>query len=797
MPLLSHGTLNIRMTLRHLSLRARLVLLVALLFAAFALFFLVFFPARMDAQAQHWMLGRAMGIAQLLASATEPALDFGDALNGQSHLEALRSTPEATFGLLLREDGTPLASWNPERAQALPRDVPEGARILGQEVVARVNILTRGGQQGALLLGFSLKEMRRESQRTLQLSATVSALIFGFGLLAAFGVGTLLVRPLGHVTQVALRISEGEHGAQRELDLTRRDETGTLASALSRMLQRFYEQKALIESQSEASSEGILTVSESGALLAHNRRFLQLWHLPPELLEGRRLEELFQALTPLVVEPEALRRLADFQREPPEGDTAELGLRDGRTLTAYRAPIQSQEGTRFGWGLYFQDITERLAQERIRAHNAELEQRVAERTEELARRLRELREAQEQLIIADRRTSVGTLAAGVAHEVNNPLAYLTSNIRYVLSELPELQETLMPGCPPEARTRTEETWQEMTDALTEAAEGCSRVQSIVQSLKSFSRGDDDTRHAVELPHSLETAISMASNELRHRARLVRAYQPVPYVNANEVQLVQVFLNLLINAAHAIEPGAADQNEVRISTWRGEDGHVRVSITDTGSGMSPEVRSRLFTPFFTTKPVGVGTGLGLSVCQGIITKLGGHIEVHSEQGHGSTFTVVLPAAPSSSAKALPQATASARPASRSGHVLVVDDDPFVASSLRRVLEREYAITLASSAREALDHLRQGVTFDLILCDLMMPEMSGMDFYAELQRLYPSQAKGVLFFTGGAFTEATRDFIARQADRVLPKPIEARHLLEQLRLRLGQSTAASLPLASSRV
>ncbi|KFE63996.1 ATP-binding protein [Hyalangium minutum] len=785
------------MTLRHLSLRARLVLLVALLFAAFALFFLAFFPARMDAQAQHWMLGRAMGMAQLLASATEPALDFGDELNGQSHLQALRSTPEATFGLLLREDGTPLASWNAERAPDRPAALSEGARILGQDVVARVNIFTRGGQQGALLLGFSLAEMRRESQHTLRLATTVSALIFGFGLLAAFGLGTLLVRPLGHVTQVALRISEGENGALKELDLTRRDETGTLASALSRMLHRLYEQKALIESQSEASSEGILTVSETGALLAHNRRFLQLWNLSPERLKGNRLEELFQSLTPLVVEPEALRRLADLKREPSEGGTAELGLWDGRTLTAYRAPIQSQEGTRFGWGLYFQDITERLAQERLHAHNAELEQRVAERTEELARRLQQLREAQEQLIIADRRTSVGTLAAGVAHEVNNPLAYLTSNIRYVLSELPELQELLMPGCPPEARKRTEETWQEMNDALTEAAEGCSRVQRIVQGLKSFSQGDDDTRQAVEVPHCLETAIGIAGNELRHRARLVRAYQPLPFVEANEVQLAQVFLHLLINAAHAIEPGAADQNEIRISTWRGEDGHVRVSLSDTGSGMSPEVRSRLFTPFFTTKPVGVGTGLGLSVCQGIVTRLGGHIEVHSEPGRGSTFTVVLPSAPTPAARALPQVPVRAPSSSHGGHVLVVDDDPFVGNSVRRLLEREYDITVTSSAREALEHLRQGVTFDLILCDLMMPEMTGMDFYAELQRQYPSQAEGVLFFTGGAFTEATRDFIARQEGRVLPKPIEAHHLLEQLRLRMGPSPAASPPLASSLV
>ncbi|HEX8705026.1 MAG TPA: ATP-binding protein [Myxococcaceae bacterium] len=783
------------MALQALSLRARLVLLVALLFAAFALFFLVYFPARMDAQAQHWMQGRAMGIARLLAGATEPALDFGDALNGQSHLETLDSTPEATFGLLLREDGSPLASWHPERAQSIPRNFPEGARILGQEVVARVNIQTRGGQHGTLLLGFSLAEMQQESQATLRQAALVSALIFGFGLLAAFGVGTVLVRPLGRVTQVALRISEGELGAQKELDLTRRDETGTLAAALSRMLQRLYEQKAFIESQTEASSEGILTVSEEGVLRAHNQRFLQLWQLPPERLEGQRLEALFQRLEPLLVEPSALRSLTSCQLALPSGGAVELGLKDGRTLTAYRAPIQSQEGTRFGWGLYFQDITERLAQERVRARNAELEQRVAERTEELAKRLSELREAQEQLITADRRTSVGTLAAGVAHEINNPLAYVTSNIHYVLKELPDLRARLISSHPPESEAREEETWQEVADALAEAREGCSRVQHIVQSLKTFSRGDDDTRKAVDISHTLEAAISMAANEVRHRARLVRDYQPVPCVEANEVHLIQVFLNLLINAAHAIEPGAADRNEIRITTWRREDGHVRVSIADTGSGMTPEVRCRLFTPFFTTKPVGVGTGLGLSVCQGIVTRLGGQIEVQSEQGHGSTFTVLLPAAPATAESGKPFTAAVPRlaPGGRSGRVLVVDDDPFVRSALRRTLGQEHDITLASGAREALGSILQGGAFDLILCDLMMPEMTGMEFYAELKRLYPKQAESVVFFTGGAFTPATLDFVERQAGRVLNKPVDTQRLLELLRTRLEQSPAGSRSLA----
>ncbi|WNG35228.1 response regulator [Archangium violaceum] len=622
---------------RHLTLRARLVILVVLLFAAFSVFFLLFFPARMNDLARRGMLERTLGIARLLASATEPALDFGDEANGQRHLETLASSPEAIFGLLLREDGTTLAAWHPERAPKQLLDDPQEAFIRGQEVFARVHIQTRGGQRGTLLLGFSLARLQKESRQTQQLAAGISALILASGVLAAFAVGTVLVRPLKRVTRVALRISEGEHDARGELDLTRRDEMGTLASAFSRMLDRLYEQRALIESQ-----------------------------------------------------------------------------------------------------------------------------------------MSELRSAQDQLIVADRRTSVGTLAAGVAHEINNPLAYVTANIHFALQELPQL------------RHLPEEDWDEVYSALTEAREGCARVQHIVQSLKSFSAGDDGKREPTDLSHTLESAINMASNEIRHRARLVRDYQPIPPVEANEVRLAQVFLNLLINAAHAIEPGASERNEIRISTHTDEQGRARVSITDTGSGMTPEVRARLFTPFFTTKPVGVGTGLGLSVCQGIVTRLGGHIEIQSEPGHGSTFTVVLPAS-TAPVGSRPGEEAPLRK-TRRARILVVDDEPLVGSALRRALGSEHEVLVMTRAREALSQVRQGPPFDVILCDLMMPEMTGVEFYSELQRTNPEQAEGVLFITGGAFTEVTRTFLEQHQGRALEKPIDMRALRERLRVLLE-------PLASS--
>ncbi|PTL80469.1 ATP-binding protein [Vitiosangium sp. GDMCC 1.1324] len=638
---------------RHLSLRARLVSLVVLLFAAFSVFFLLFFPARMDDQARRWMLDRTLVIARLLASATEPALDFGDAANGQRHLETLASSPEALFGLLLREDGMPLAAWHPELAPSEPLDESQETFIRGQVVFARILIQTRGGQRGTLLLGFSLARLRQESLQTQQLAAGISTLILAIGVLAAFGLGTLLVRPLKRVTHVALRISEGEHEARSELDLTRRDEMGTLAAAFSRMLDRLYEQRTLIETQ-----------------------------------------------------------------------------------------------------------------------------------------VRELRSAQDQLIVADRRTSVGTLAAGVAHEINNPLAYVTANVQFALRELPELRQLARKDAPDHRPLEDEEDWEEVLSALNEAREGCARVQHIVQSLKSFSAGDDDKREPTDLSHTLEAAINMAGNEIRHRARLVRDNQSAPPVEANEVRLAQVFLNLLINAAHAIEPGAADQNEIRVSLRTGEDGRARVAITDTGSGMTPEVRARLFTPFFTTKPVGVGTGLGLSVCQGIVTRLGGLIEVQSEPGHGSTFTVVLPPAATPVERKRPGETAPPGKLKRA-RILVVDDEPLVGAALRRTLGSEHEVLVMTDAREALSRVRQGPPFDVILCDLMMPEMTGMEFFTELQRTSPAQAEAVIFITGGAFTEVTRAFLEQHQERALGKPLDMKALRERLRVLLeGQNPPPTL-------
>jgi PAS domain S-box-containing protein len=243
---------------------------------------------------------------------------------------------------------------------------------------------------------------------------------------------------------------------------------------------------------------------------------------------------------------------------------------------------------------------------------------------------------QQRLRIADRMASVGLLAAGVAHEINNPLAYVIANLGY----LGEALSRTSPGIA--------DSGSEVDDVLKEAHQGCERIKQIVRDLKTFSREDDAPSKPLKVRGVIESAINMAWNEIRHRARLVKDFADVPPVLAKESRLGQVFLNLLVNAAQAIPEGAIDGNEIRV-TVRSEAGRVLVEVRDTGCGIPAETLPRIFDPLFTTKPVGVGTGLGLSISHSIVTGMGGEISVRSEVGKGTTFIVSLPASGKSDAQ----------------------------------------------------------------------------------------------------------------------------------------------------
>ena len=368
----------------------------------------------------------------------------------------------------------------------------------------------------------------------------------------------------------------------------------------------------------------------------------------------------------------------------------------------------------------------------------------------------------------DRMIAVGTLAAGVGHEINTPLAYVIGNLDFALSQLAAEERTAHPS--------------ELLQALKDAREGAERVREIARDLRTVSSMQATDKVVFELAPVLASSIRMASNEIRHRARLVRDIGRVPAIIGSPSRLGQVFVNLLVNAAHAIPVGSAREHTitVRASCERGE---VKVEVIDTGSGIEREQLARVFDPFFTTKPVGRGTGLGLFVCNRIVGEHGGRIEVQSMPGQGSTFSVILPA--QAEIPDQPIASASPEPApARRIRVLVVDDEPRIARGLARALRREHDVSALTSAREALECLRHDDSFDAVLCDVMMPDMTGVDFHRELERRKPELARRVLFFTGGAFTPSTQAFVRRMGDRCLEKPFdvaEVRRKLAKLSLR----------------
>jgi CheY-like chemotaxis protein/anti-sigma regulatory factor (Ser/Thr protein kinase) len=298
------------------------------------------------------------------------------------------------------------------------------------------------------------------------------------------------------------------------------------------------------------------------------------------------------------------------------------------------------------------------------------------------------------------------------------------------------------------------------------------VREIVRDLKIFSRVQEDRRGAVDIQKVLESTLRMAWNEVRHRARLVKQYAKVPRVDANESRLGQVFLNLIVNAVQAIPEGNVSSNELRIATAH-EGDRVVVTIADTGCGMTPEVQARLFTPFFTTKATGVGTGLGLAISHKIITSLGGSLTFTSTPGKGTEFKVSLPVAPPD-AITITERMPVVGAAARRGTVLVVDDEESLGQAIRRFLATDHEVEAVINGRDAFDRIAAGARYDVILCDLMMPQMTGMELHEAILRLDPAQARRIVFLTGGAFTQSARDFIEGVPNRRIEKPFDLKAL-----------------------
>ncbi|UCF47730.1 MAG: response regulator [Myxococcales bacterium] len=391
---------------------------------------------------------------------------------------------------------------------------------------------------------------------------------------------------------------------------------------------------------------------------------------------------------------------------------------------------------------------------------------IAERAiEDTVRRAAERDDMESRLAFADRMASVGTLAAGVAHELNNPLMYVLSNLYLTREEIDSHDET--------------EWLERVRQQLDEAIHGAVRMQNIVRDLRTFSRVDDDQRGNVDVQNVLESSISMCWNEIRHRATLERDFGETPPVDANESRLGQVFLNLLVNAIHAMPERRASANRITVRTYTDDQGRAVIEIADNGPGIDPDRLSRVFEPFFTTKDVSEGTGLGLSICRKIVRDAGGTIEARSELGRGATFVVTLPASTRAHIPKTTQAPPTAAPGARA-RIVVVDDEPLVGNSIRRAL-RGHEVQVFSSGQEAIERLCSDEPFDLVFCDLMMPEVSGIEVFTRVSEHRPELASRFVFITGGAFTAEAREFLKDTPVTCLEKPFELRQIRNLVRDR----------------
>jgi PAS domain S-box-containing protein len=492
-----------------------------------------------------------------------------------------------------------------------------------------------------------------------------------------------------------------------------------------------------VEPLLESVGDGLVAVDRSGAITRLSARAEALTGMPAAAARGRHVSEVVR-----IIDAEDHSVLDDLVARALNGDSVARspGIRavivgnDGgeHAIIDAAVPLRDASGAIDGALLVLRDVGAERASEEERF------------------------QLQAQLVVSERMSSMGTLSGGIAHEINNPLSSVLANLTLLEQELPKV----LSNSPHSA---------ELLEAVAEAHRGADRVAQIVRGLKVFSRGLDDRRQPLDVAQVAENVLQLVANELRHRARVVREFYPAPHVEASESHIGQVLVNLLLNAAQSLPEGEADRNEVRIVIRPHGAAEVVLEVRDTGAGMPPEVLARVFDPFFTTRPIGSGPGLGLSICHGIITSLNGRIEAESTVGRGSTFRVTLPACAHEPVEAEPRPPRTPRRA----RILLVEDDALVARAVRRTLGRDHEVVFVEGGREAVKAL-ENETFDLVISDVMMPHMTGMDLHAELQRTHPEMARRMVFLSGGAFTDAAKEFLRRVPNAQVDKPFDPQAL-----------------------
>ncbi len=512
--------------------------------------------------------------------------------------------------------------------------------------------------------------------------------------------------------------------------------------------------------------EAVLLLDPEHRVLYANRAAERLLDLEPAGLVGRRIEDV------------GGEDLASAVDDVVDGSVSSPGLPSERALrfasgverlVNMRAlPMSDNFAQLYGVALVIADITEQ-------------------------RKLRQRLELADVTAQRERLASVGMLATSVAHQVNNPLGYVMANLEIVLDALrgANAQGHAWVG---------DTTVDELMSSLDEALDGTERVRRIVQDLRGFASSERaGSTRPVQLEAIIEGALTLAGNEIKHRARVVRELQPLPPILGNESELSQVFLNLLMNAAHAIPAGNATQNRITVRSWN-EDEAVCLEIEDSGRGIALEDLPFIFEPFHSSRPDGEGAGLGLPIARRIVEAMGGSIHAYSEQGVGSRFAVRLPRtllAQDGGASARPAPSAEPRfgedielrpeplPNPDRRVVLLVDDEALLLAAMARLASIEHNVETAGSGDEAIALLEGGARVDLVVSDLMMAEGSGMELFDWLQEHRPELAASALFLTGGTFSDDAAAFVDRFPQRVLRKPVSRGTLLGALARAFGET------------
>jgi two-component system NtrC family sensor kinase len=392
---------------------------------------------------------------------------------------------------------------------------------------------------------------------------------------------------------------------------------------------------------------------------------------------------------------------------------------------------------------------------------------------------------------------LGTIAAGVGHEVNNPLSFAMGNLELIEEVLPALRREVSaswanrePSVAAIARH-----FDTLDEQLRDLRTGLERVRLVVRNLQNLSRRADNEHGRVDLQRVLESAISMAWSHIKYRAVLTRSYAPLPEIWGSESRLGQVFLNLLVNAAQGVRNGEPQSNRIEVTT-RMDGESVAVEVKDSGEGMSKALLSRIFEPFFTTKGQGEGTGLGLPICREIIREHGGTIDVESELGRGTRFTVRLPVgksgewrAASTAVAAPPQPSLPARPGEPRPRLWIVDDERLVARAVGQMLQRDYDVILMHAAKEVLARLEAGERFDALLCDVMMPEMNGVALTQNVVSRWPELRSHIVFMSGGALVQELDDFVRGPDYMFIEKPVHLARLRELIARAAGAVQAGA--------